>query len=325
MSKAERLIEMMITINAKRDFTVGELAKEFSVSKRTILRDLQELEQAGFPLYAEVGAAGGYHILKERILPPIAFSESEAKAIFFACQALKYYRDLPFEQETISVLKKFLNCLPLDVQNGITQIQNKVVFWIPDRHCDSPLLKEMFLVAVNRHAATIRYSSTHSESIRTIVPIGLYAMNGLWYCPAYCTAANRIRTFRVDRIREIIEEAPCPKGKYPIPGSIQEYLENTEAQNDHRLKIRLTDIGVKRCESECLLAGGLKTLPTGGGMIDMEIDHAALEWVADYILPFGKEATVLEPEELLERMRQKIRELHRQYCVAEQSGAACQA
>ena len=223
------------------------------------------------------------------------------------------------------MLKKFLNCLPLDVQNGITQIQNKVVFWIPDRHCDSPLLKEMFLVAVNRHAATIRYSSTHSESIRTIVPIGLYAMNGLWYCPAYCTAANRIRTFRVDRIREIIEEAPCPKGKYPIPGSIQEYLENTEAQNDHRLKIRLTDIGVKRCESECLLAGGLKTLPTGGGMIDMEIDHAALEWVADYILPFGKEATVLEPEELLERMRQKIWELHRQYCVAEQSGAACQA
>ena len=325
MSKAERLIEMMITINAKRDFTVGELAKEFSVSKRTILRDLQELEQAGFPLYAEVGAAGGYHILKERILPPIAFSESEAKAIFFACQALQYYRDLPFEQETISVLKKFLNCLPLDVQNGITQIQNKVVFWIPDRHCDSPLLKEMFLVAVNRHAATIRYSSTYSESIRTIVPIGLYAMNGLWYCPAYCTAANRIRTFRVDRIREILEEAPCPKGKYPIPGSIQEYLEKTEAKNDHRLKIRLTDIGVKRCESECLLAGGLKPLPTGGGMIDMEIDHAALEWVADYILPFGKDATVLEPAELLERMRQKIWELHRQYCVAEQSGASCQA
>ena len=103
MSKAERLIEMMITINAKRDFTVGELANEFSVSKRTILRDLQELEQAGFPLYSEVGAAGGYHILKERILPPIVFSESEAKSVFFACQALQFYRDLPFEQETIYV------------------------------------------------------------------------------------------------------------------------------------------------------------------------------------------------------------------------------
>ena len=317
MSKAERLIEMMITINAKKDFTAGELAKEFSVSKRTILRDLQELEQAGFPLYSEVGAAGGYHILKERILPPIAFSESEAMAVFFACQALQYYRDLPFEQETISVLKKFLNCLPLDVQNSITQIQNKVVFWIPDRHCDSPLLKAMFLVVINRHAATIRYSSTYSESTRTIIPVGLYAMNGLWYCPAYCTAAEQIRVFRVDRIREIIEEKPYPKGKYPIPASIQEYLENTDVINDYHMKIQLTDIGVKRCESECLLAGGLQRFSTGGGMIDMDINHAALEWVADYILPFGSDATVLEPVELIKLMKQKIYSLYQHYCGAE--------
>ncbi len=253
--------------------------------------------------------------MKERILPPIAFSESEAKAIFFACQALQFYRDLPFEQETISVLKKFLNCLPLDIQNSIAQIQNKVVFWIPDRHCDSPLLKSMFLIAVNRHAATIRYSSTHSESTRTIIPIGLYAMNGLWYCPAYCTTANQVRVFRVDRIKEIIEETSYPKGKYSIPASIQEYLKKSEIQNDCHMKIQLTNIGVKRCESECLLASGLKTFPTGGGIIDMEINHDALEWVADYILPFGNNATVLEPVELIELIQQKIYELHEHYCT----------
>lgn len=314
MSKAERLIEMMITINAKKDFTVGELANEFSVSRRTILRDLQELEQAGFPLYSEVGAAGGYHVLKERILPPIAFSEGEAKAIFFACQALQFYRDLPFEEETISVLKKFLNCLPLDVQNSITQIQNRVLFWTPDRHCDSPLLKEMLRIAINRQAVTIRYSSTYSESTRTIVPIGLYAMNGLWYCPAYCMAVNQIRVFRVDRIKEIVEEKPCLKRKYPIPASIQEYLEKTEIKKDYHMRIELTDIGVKRCESECLLASGLQIFPTGGGIVDMEIDYAALEWVADYMLPFGNNATVLEPVELIGLMRQKIYELHQHYC-----------
>ena len=107
MSKADRLIEMMITINAKKHFTVGELAEEFSVSKRTVLRDLQSLEQAGFPLYSEVGAAGGYHVLKERVLPPITFSENEAKAIFFAYQSMQFYKNVPFEQEGISVLKKF--------------------------------------------------------------------------------------------------------------------------------------------------------------------------------------------------------------------------
>ncbi|MDE7014508.1 MAG: WYL domain-containing protein [Kineothrix sp.] len=193
-------------------------------------------------------------------------------------------------------------------------MQNKVVFWIPDRHCDSPLLKSMFLAAINRHAVTIRYSSTYAESTRTIIPVGLYAMNGLWYLPAYCTTAKQIRVFRVDRIKEIIEEKPCPKGKYPIPASIQEYLEKTEDKKDYHIKIQLTDIGVKRCESECLLASGLKIIPTGGGIIDMEISHAALEWVADYILPFGNNATVLEPVELIGLMKQKAYELYQHYC-----------
>ncbi|TQX65086.1 HTH domain-containing protein, partial [Clostridioides difficile] len=45
--------------SSQRSFTAGELAEEFSVSKRTILRDLQVLESIGFPLYSKVGAAGG--------------------------------------------------------------------------------------------------------------------------------------------------------------------------------------------------------------------------------------------------------------------------
>jgi predicted DNA-binding transcriptional regulator YafY len=139
-------------------------------------------------------------------------------------------------------------------------------------------------------------------------------MNGLWYCPSYCTVANQIREFRIDRIKEIVEEKPYPVGKYPIPTSIQEYLEKLEIGNDYHIKIQLTDIGVKRCETEFLLARGLKTFPTGGGIIDMKIRHSTLDWVADYFLSFGNNATVLEPSELVELMKQKIYELHQHYC-----------
>lgn len=313
MSKSERLIELMITINAKKHFTIGELANEFSVSKRTILRDLQALEQAGFPLYSEVGAAGGYHVLKERILPPITFSENEAKAIFFACQSLQFYKDLPFEQETISVLKKFLNCLPLDLQKTLTQMQNKIVFWIPDRHCPSPLLKKILQISVKHLSTTIRYSSTHSEKIRTIIPIGIYSMNGLWYCPAYCTKSQKIKEFRVDRILEIIEEKPYPTNKYPIPISIQNYLKDLEVGNDYHLKIALTKKGVKRCESEFLLAQGLQIFPNKEGFIDMYIGHPTLEWIANYFLSFGNDAKIIEPLELKELIKSKIMALYNQY------------
>ena len=83
MNKSQRLLEMMMAVNRKRKFTVKELAGEFNVSSRTILRDLQELSELGVPLYSEVGPHGGYQVLKERILPPIAFTEEEAVAIFF--------------------------------------------------------------------------------------------------------------------------------------------------------------------------------------------------------------------------------------------------
>ncbi len=83
MSKSKRLLELMMTVNRKRKFTVKELAREFGVSSRTILRDLQELSELGVPLYSEVGPHGGYQVLNERMLPPIAFTEEEAVAIFF--------------------------------------------------------------------------------------------------------------------------------------------------------------------------------------------------------------------------------------------------
>lgn len=88
MSKSKRLMELMMTVNRKRRFTVKELAQEFGVSSRTILRDLQELSELGVPLYSEVGPHGGYQVLNERVLPPIAFTEEEAVSIFFASHAL---------------------------------------------------------------------------------------------------------------------------------------------------------------------------------------------------------------------------------------------
>lgn len=69
MSKSKRLMELMMTVNRMRKFTVRELADQFDVSSRTILRDLQELSELGVPLYSEVGPHGGYQVLKERILP----------------------------------------------------------------------------------------------------------------------------------------------------------------------------------------------------------------------------------------------------------------
>lgn len=63
MTKTERLVELMMRVYEKPTFTVDEMAVEFGVSYRTMLRYLHELSGMGVPLYAEPGRRGGYSLL----------------------------------------------------------------------------------------------------------------------------------------------------------------------------------------------------------------------------------------------------------------------
>jgi hypothetical protein len=65
VGKARRLLELIEKMNAGHKFTVGQLADELKVSYRTMLRDLQEIEELGVPLYSENGVHGGYQVLRK--------------------------------------------------------------------------------------------------------------------------------------------------------------------------------------------------------------------------------------------------------------------
>ncbi|GAB6926716.1 hypothetical protein JCM10914A_06990 [Paenibacillus sp. JCM 10914] len=66
MPKTERILKVMQRVYERQHFTVGQLADEFSVSYRTMLRYLHELSHLGVPLYATEGKHGGYSILTTR-------------------------------------------------------------------------------------------------------------------------------------------------------------------------------------------------------------------------------------------------------------------
>jgi proteasome accessory factor B len=53
-SQALRVQGILRTLGARHGITIGELAEEFGVTKRTLYRDLTTLEEAGYPLISEV-------------------------------------------------------------------------------------------------------------------------------------------------------------------------------------------------------------------------------------------------------------------------------
>lgn len=314
MSKSKRLMELMMTVNRMRKFTVRELADQFGVSSRTILRDLQELSELGVPLYSEVGPHGGYQVLKERILPPIAFSEEEAVAMFFASHALRHYLFLPFEAESSTALQKFYYYMPGDVRDRIDQMKNRVDFLTHTRQQKVESLGVLLDAAVAQRVVTVLYESREGYAARSIQPVGIYASNGFWYCAAYCFLREDFRLFRCDRMQYVAYDTTGIKPRdhrHIHLGNWREY--GVEKSAYIRMVVDLSREGVQRCESELCPVPHIAKLPDGSGRLDQNVPASELLYFAKFFIGLGNEATAKEPPELVDRMRGILKEMMAKY------------
>ncbi|PEJ57487.1 transcriptional regulator [Bacillus sp. AFS002410] len=311
-AKSKRLIELMMLVNRKRKFTVKELAYEFNVSPRTILRDLQELSELGVPLYSEVGPHGGYQVLNERVLPPITFTEEEAVSLFFASHALRHFSTLPFEAESKSALKKFYAYLPSDVKNRIDEMKNRFDFIIPTKQAKSEFLSILLETAISQSVISIEYDSYKGRSKREIQPIGIYANNGLWYCPAYCFNSDDYRLFRCDKILSVCHDVENEPLNLPHI-SLGKKLASMKEERLIKFYVELSRDGVQRCETIIDPRFKVQVREDGTGFIEDWIGQNEIPFIAQLFISIGKEAKVKEPIQLLQSIREKLSEVMEWY------------
>lgn len=313
MSKAKRLNEMIMMVNRMKRFTVKELADEFGVSKRTILRDLQELSEMGVPLYSEVGPHGGYQVLNERILPPIAFSEDEAVSIFFALDALRHYISLPFTSEYESIKKKFYLNLSGDIRDTIDKMKDRVEFVSLQQQKESPFLKELLNTSIKQKVITISYETNGKISNRSIQPIGVYASEGKWYCPSYCFSSKDYRVFRCDRIKSVKQDEntdPIDLSRIHLKNRYSTLNAHTETIELH---VELTSRGVEKYQLAKWPNTQVNKRKDGSGFVKGTISKQDINFFSDYFLSFGEEAMIKEPIELIECTKDKLNKILTQY------------
>lgn len=322
MQKSKRLIRLMMLVNSKMQFTARELAEEIGVSVRTIQRDLRELEELGVPLYAEYGPQGGYRLLKEKLLPPLTFTEQEAVAMFFAYESLRDYASTPFHSESTAALSKFYAVLPQQTRRKIDEMKGRVMFLVPIRDQKAPHLKLLLDAAIRRDSLRIRYSSGKSESDRTILPIGLYAHNGYWYCPAYCFERKAHRLFRADLMLsvELVDLDDPSHSSEHLQGELtldEWFLPPKVPEERLRFRVELTRTGVRKCQSDLWLDKKMTTEEDGTGVIDTWIEPHEIPYMTDTIFGLGTDAFVTDPPEMIERIANKIEQLRMRYAGLE--------
>lgn len=310
MSRTARLLEILISLRSRPRFTVAELAANFGVSRRTMLRDLHALSEMGVPLIATPGPHGGYALMTDRQALPLTLTAEEAIGITISYDAFLRYTQSPFAAQSLSAITKLRESLPAEILGEIDRIGQHIAVIERPRHYNAPLLAELLTAALTGAHLVISYDSASGRTERTIFPHGLYAATGFWYCACYDYRRSANISLRADRVLSLRRVEGLER---PEPIIVRDWLQIVETlseqeENAMHLRATLTARGMKRFEL-AELAEWMNADSTGGGILDATIPRTELDYYARIFLALGTDATVQTPPEMIAAIRQQAQEI----------------
>lgn len=221
--------KILQTIEAGRYTTSRALAEEHGVTERTIRRDLEALQEAGFPLYDE-RAEGGRKVwrliegYKQRLTQ--TFTLSELAALYFGKNLMSFLGGAPFARDLESAFAKIREALPARSLPYLARIQDLFAArpepW-KDYSKKKDVIAALIDATLHQRRAVLEYYSFHSRRTKkyTLDPYRVVYYHGGLYLYAKVAEYAEVRTFAVERISriEVTDE------EFEIPGdfSVSEF------------------------------------------------------------------------------------------------------
>jgi predicted DNA-binding transcriptional regulator YafY len=224
-SRISRVLQILTTLQAGKSYTVSDLSKMFRTSRRTIFRDLKELQAIGVP-YRYDARTSGYMIEPEFFLPPIDLSLQEAMSLLLLLYKVSDQVQFPYKNSTLLAALKIENNLPTKIR----QYCNTALRNISIRGGAQTLFQQsagldktfaqLQQAIVKKRKVNIRY---HSFSEETIIDVELrpYHLlynnqdnnqrynNQAWYVLGRSNLHKSVRSFMLNRIRELKPTKRC--------------------------------------------------------------------------------------------------------------------
>lgn len=202
--------KILKTVEAGRHTTTQALADELGVTERTIRRDIEALQEAGFPLYDD--RENGRKVW--RLVPGYkqkltqSFSLSELAALYFGKNLLSYLGGAPFAQDLESAFGKIREALPAKSLPYLARIQDLFAAR-PDPAKDYSKKKDVIAglvdATLHQRQVNVAYYSFNSRKTKayTLDPYRLVYYHGGLYLYARAHEHGEVRTFAIERIERI--------------------------------------------------------------------------------------------------------------------------
>ncbi|OXY94333.1 helix-turn-helix transcriptional regulator [Streptomyces diastatochromogenes] len=309
--RAARLIKMVLLLQSRPSMTAAELARELEVSERTVTRDAQALSEAGVPVYADRGRAGGYRLIGGYRTRLTGLARSEAEALFLS-GVPGALREMGLEDVASAARLKVSAALLPSLRDAPDSAAQRFHLDAPAwfREPETPALLPVIAEAVwedRRIGAGYRRGDAVVE--RELEPYGLVLKAGVWYLCARVPDGGAFRTYRIDRF-DTVEARDERFGRDPEFDLPRHWAEQAErfARSILRAEVvvRLSPDGVRRLPyavdplsaREALTGAGE---PDGEGWVTVTVPVESEEVAHSQLTALGPEAEVLAPGSLRER------------------------
>ena len=303
--------------------TIDDLAALCDVTTRTIRRDLQALEEAGFPLFDDKGRDDG----KTRWLVngqafkglSAGLTVSELCALYFSRTLVESLSGTPFRDDVESAFEKLSSALTPHMRQFLDQLPRVIATkGDPARRKDDPkqqrLIARALEATLQLRQANILYHSKSSERTKTYLvhPYRLAFAQGGLYLLAYVPEYGEVRTFALERLQELslLEDRFTPIEELPdtaFPHSL-----GVHSGPPERVEIEFQPAAADYVRSREWHASQQLRDDAAGCLLmtlDVCLDRALRSW----ILSFGPFARVVAPAALAKEIAEQFEEARARY------------
>ena len=293
--------------------TVTELAELEGIGKRTAYRDLEALQEAGFPLYYKrVSRSNRWAFVDTyKFQVPQPFTMTELMSLHLYSDLVRIFKGTAFYDSLESLFKKVRSTLPPQTLAYLDRIQSTFSVGIkPYKQYGRfrEILNQVNQAAVEDKRIEIVYQplKRNEQTRRKVDPYKIWFFEGALYLIGLCHLRGEIRMFVVDRIimLRVTHEQFTP----PADFDLHEFMRHSfKVMHDelHDVKICISPEW-SRWVGEKIWHESQKSrkLPDGG--LELSFHVAGLSEIKRWVLSLGPEAEVVEPEQLRRLVRESL-------------------
>lgn len=301
--RADRVLALLLLLQARGRLSAEELATRLEVSRRTVYRDVDALGSAGVPVRAEPGPNGGIELMEGWRTDLTGLTEPELEALFTSAAGPAFER----------AMGKLAAALPGEPGRRAGRMRERLlvdsVGW--GRRGEAPPQLRVVQDAVfSDRRLRMRYRRAEAHVVERVVdPLGLVLKAGVWYLVADVDGARRLyRLSRIESAEPLDEPARRPPA-FDLAAAWREQTagwDSTRAGYEVVIRVRAGDMPLVLRVSGDRVVGRRRTN-------ELRLAFPAVEPAAAFLSSFGDMVEALEPPELRTELARRGAALVRLY------------